>query len=135
MHPKLPRKRARKHLLMAAMGVATVSYITTQSGCAPDADAADEETTAAYDDEQAAPEVSEQGQALRTTLSTDITSVPIKIIVLPPVGNLMAPPVGNLMAPPVIKDPIVVPVLPPVGNLMPPPVLETVSVDELELKR
>jgi hypothetical protein len=107
------------------MGVATVSYVVTQSGCAPDTDASDEQqSTAPYDDEEGAPEVSEQ--ALRTSVATDTLSFPTKIIVLPPVGNLMPPPVGNLMAPPVIKDPIVIsPVLPPVGNLMPPlPVLE-----------
>ena len=122
MYPKLQRKRAGKHLLVAAMGVATVSYVTTQSGCAPDTDATDaQQSTAPYDDEEVTPDVSEQ--ALRTTIATDALSVPTTIVVIPPVGNLMAPPVGNLVAPPVIKDPIVVvPVLPPVGNLVPPPV-------------
>jgi hypothetical protein len=130
MAARIQRKRASKHLLVAAMGVATVSYVSTQSGCAPDTDVADEDPSngAPYDDE--APVIDSAEQALSVSASaasaTNIQVLTAPKIVLPPVGNLMAPPVGNLMAPPVVKPPIVVvPVLPPVGNLMaPPPVLE-----------
>jgi hypothetical protein len=124
MAARIQRKRASKHLLVAAMGVATVSYVSTQSGCAPDTDVADEDPSngAPYDDE--APVIDSAEQALSVS-ATNIQVLTAPKIVLPPVGNLMAPPVGNLMAPPVVKPPVVVvPVLPPVGNLMAPPVLE-----------
>lgn len=130
MYSKIQRKRASKHLLVAAMGVATVSYVSTQSGCAPDTDMSEDEqaaSSAPYDDE--GPAVSEQALSIGTGLSQGTTIVVGPKIVLPPVGNLMAPPVGNLMAPPIVKPPVVI-VLPPVGNLMPPPVLETGAVLE-----
>jgi hypothetical protein len=144
MASRLQRKRARKHLLVAAMGVATVSYVSTQSGCAPGGDGLDEDPSASapYDDEQPSIGVAEQalGNAIANpTGAAQIAKNPIKIV-LPPVGNLMAPPVGNLMAPPpvgnlmappIVKEPIeIVPVLPPVGNLMAPPVLEETAVLE-----
>jgi len=128
MQDDTQRKRAGKRLLVAAIGVATVSYVSTQSGCAAESDATDEgisEDVAPYDDEESGTEIESQGQALNLTGVTK-TSIPVKTgislrdrypikIKWPPVGNLVPPPVGNLMAPPVV-------VRPPVGNLVPPPV-------------
>lgn len=141
MASRLKRKRAGKRLLVAAMGVATVSYVSTQSGCAPDGDALDEDLSASapYDDEQPSIGVAEQALDNAAANPGQIIKNPIKIV-LPPVGNLMAPPVGNLMAPPpvgnlmpppVIKQPVEVVPLPPVGNLMAPPVQETPELEEI----
>ena len=128
MQDDTQRKRAGKRLLVAAIGVATVSYVSTQSGCAAESDASDEgisEDVAPYDDEENELEIDSKDQALNLAgvvkagipVKTGISlkdRYPIKIK-WPPVGNLVPPPVGNLMAPPVV-------VRPPVGNLVPPPV-------------
>jgi hypothetical protein len=101
------RKRAGKRLLVAALGVATVSYVGTQSGCAAGSDAGEEtgsEEVAPYDDEE--PEIERSAQALEATVSIRaIDKVKIPGLVHP-VGNLLPPPVGNLLAPPikVIRD-------------------------------
>lgn len=149
MDEKLQRKRAGKRLLVAAIGVATVSYVSTQSGCAADGATEDETLTTSdqpYDDEEEADvAVSEQALAATSVAKAALpnTAIPIKIkikfppvgnLVAPPVGNLMVPPpVGNLMAPPPVGNLVAPPVVvePPVGNLMPPPV----AIDELAAVR
>ena len=129
MQDETARKRAGKRLLVAAIGVATVSYVTTQSGCAAESDATEEgisEDIAPYDDEESDTEIDSTDRALNLA-GVVKTSIPAKTgislkdrypikIKWPPVGNLVPPPVGNLMAPPVVV------VRPPVGNLMAPPV-------------
>jgi hypothetical protein len=146
------RRHAGKRLLVAAIGVATVSYVSTQTGCAADgADGPDDALSAGdapYDDEE---EVDVEGReqelavglakATTSVTAVPITTLPIKVrpkfppvgnlVFPPPVGNLVAPPpVGNLVPPPVIKPPVVVPE-PPVGNLMAPPIVPTEIVIEL----
>jgi len=129
MQTSSQRKRAGKRLLVAAIGVATVSFVGAESGCAPDVDDVDapDESSAPYDDEGATPSVSDQS----LTLSNGRLSIPQSGNLLPPPGSGSGtvvippkgfPPSGNLMAPPgVYEPPIVVgPVLPPSGNLMPP---------------
>jgi hypothetical protein len=129
MQTSSQRKRAGKRLLVAAIGVATVSFVGAQSGCAPDTDDLDarDETSAPYDDEGAAPSVSDQSltsSAARLKLPQSGNLLPPPgidpgTVVLPPKGF---PPSGNLMAPPGNYEPPIVvgPVLPPSGNLMPP---------------
>ena len=105
------RRRAGKRLLVAAIGVATVSYVSTQSGCAAGGETAHDvssEDVAPYDDEEGEAEIGSASQALQTSLTVKkpamaaVKKLPWEIIVVrPPVGNLMGPPVGNLMAPPI----------------------------------
>lgn len=126
MDEKLQRKRAGKRLLVAAIGVATVSYVSTQSGCAADGATDEEAQTASdqpYDDEEA--DIQSSAQALTTSAANVALPIPVTPIKVkfPPVGNLM-PPVGNLVRPPPVGN-LVRP--PPVGNLMAPPVLETLA--------
>ncbi len=140
MKTKSQRKRAHRPLLIAALGVATVSYVGTQSGCAPDGDASEDElgtSSAPYDDDEKS-ELGSSQQALSISASAvqasnvatlqpvKVVPVPVGNLMAPPVGNLMAPPpVGNLMPPPVLEPVEVVPVPTPVGNLMAPPPIET----------
>ena len=120
MSERTNRKHASKRLLVAAIGVATVSYMSTQSGCAAGADTPDEESASAapYDDE---PEVAGSEQALAiSAAAASAAALPVAIRPkFPPVGNLVPPPV--LGRPIVIKPPITIPVPIPVGNLMAPP--------------
>jgi hypothetical protein len=128
MDPISQRKRTRKRLLVAALGVASISYVSTQSGCAPDADFDEESgaSTAAYDDEQEPSADPQQAkQALSIRADTQLTAPdrlrpPVGNLLPPPVGNLLPPPVGNLVAPPVVR-PIPIPIPFPPGNLMAPP--------------
>lgn len=131
------RKRAGRPLLVAAIGVATVSYVGTQSGCADTATPEDEQSTAPYDDEPALG-VSQQGLSIATSaaqaaqrsaangaLRGDITIKPDKVF--PPSGNLMPPPGDGPVVGPVgggVFEPIPF----PPGNLMAPP------IEELELE-
>jgi hypothetical protein len=142
MYMNSQHKRASKRLLVAAIGVATVSYVGTQSGCAPDSDASEDDTgenPSAYDDESVIPEVSEQ--ALSTS-GSELQFLPTSGNLLPPPhlgsraggvvvvepSKVVLPPSGNLMAPPVVETVVVgIPVPPPSGNLMAPPVLEEVK--------
>jgi len=140
MQTSSQRKRAGKRLLVAAIGVATVSFVGAESGCAPDSDQVDarDESSAPYDDEGATPSVSDQsltisGGRLKIPQSGNLLPPPgidPGTVVLPPKGF---PPSGNLMAPPGVYDPPVVigPVLPPSGNLMPPIQIE-LEAAELE---
>ena len=111
MQDETQRRRAGKRLLVAAIGVATVSYVSTQSGCAADGDLADDldaESATPYDDEDSAAEIEGTSQALQTSTAVksgiDVAKLnrPQEIIrVRWPVGNLLPPPVGNLMGPPI----------------------------------
>lgn len=133
MSERTNRKHVSKRLLVAAIGVATVSYVGTQSGCAAGTDTPDDESAsiAPYDDE-AEPQVASSEQAVtlsaaaKSAASTTLTAHPR----LPPVGNLVPPPgLGDI----VIKPPIKIPVPIPVGNLMAPPPVGTVVIQDLPL--
>jgi len=152
MH-EVQKKRASKRLLVAALGVATVSYM----GCAADSDGTEEDYGSESLAEEAqptntAPASAEQSvdKAARINSDSDpqttlgIQRLPEKF---PPSGNLMAPPPpptgnlmvpppsGNLMAPPVLGPRVLtpsIPIPPPSGNLMAPPIRELEQLDQLE---
>jgi hypothetical protein len=152
MHARQQRKRAGKRLLAAAIGVASVSYVGTQSGCAPDASDEELGTSAAAEDDSVTPDVAENAlikapelelqRALPTSgnlvppqnisqiaISRDaVIAVPIKVF--PPSGNLMPPP--GVLTPVVVTPVVVTPPLPPSGNLMAPPLLDQAVTTELE---
>jgi hypothetical protein len=111
MQEESTRKRAHKQLLLAAIGVATVSFVGAQSGCAASTDQSDEDD-APYDDEEEqadAPVGSTQQAltdqalaqpALSDNLSTDILVRDRNLELARwrwpiPVGNLMVVPVDR----------------------------------------
>jgi hypothetical protein len=123
---RFQHKRVSKRLLVAALGVATVSYV----GCAADtggteedygADSLAEDTAAATPSADITSETGEK--AARTNVALDQGSVGIRITdKFPPTGNLLPPPTGNLMAPPPPPTGnLMAPPPPPTGNLMAPP--------------
>lgn len=121
------RKRVSKKLLVAALGVATVSYMGS-TGCAPDSDTGEPElgdNSAPYDDETA-PEIGSAQQNLNVTAvgtaqSAAIVNTPIKVYKpkIPGSGNLMPPP-GDIVIIDSKDGPVFDP-LPGSGNLMAPP--------------
>ncbi|HEX6240956.1 MAG TPA: hypothetical protein VFZ61_08680 [Polyangiales bacterium] len=121
MQPVERSKQRGRRLLVAAVGLASVSYVGTIQGCAGDDPAEDngEGALEAQNDEEGLAE-SQRALTLDRQVSTDLSTQIIKYGGLPGSGNLMAPdgnvgggsggikvplPVGNLMVSPV-GDPI-----------------------------
>lgn len=135
-------KRTRAHLLVAAIGVATVSYVGA-SGCAPDTDADEaehEEATSEPSEETSDGQLGSTREGLSVSPALETTALQ-RITIPLPTGNLVPPPPyevdlgsvvvknpfppsGNLMAPPVLVRPTKIVLPPPSGNLMAPPIQE-----------
>jgi hypothetical protein len=128
MQPIRQNKRKGRPLLIAAVGLASVSYVGTLEGCA-DIDPAGEQSEGldkVVDD--VAEGVSQSQQAL--SVSNAAINQAIFKPRLPPSGNLMPGPAGTAIGGGggvIIKVPI------PVGNLMAPvEPIDPVAVDLLE---
>jgi hypothetical protein len=106
------RKRTSKGLLVAAIGVATVSFVSTQSGCAADTDASEDDYEGQDQAEEEAGEASSiaSSQQALSGASAGAFEPTDRVLVPYPPGNLMVPeppirvikfpyPPGNLMAP------------------------------------
>lgn len=110
------KKRQNKHLLTAAVGIASVSYVGALTGCAdvdPEQDGAD-----LPQEDDSDPDLAQASQAL--VVGTTATAVILKP--LPASGNLMGPDTPTLPGGGVIiRYPI------PVGNLM------VVPLDKLQV--
>lgn len=96
------RKRTHKQLLLAAVGVATVSFVGAQGGCAASTDEGSEDD-APYDDEedQADSPVGSTEQALTPNPEADILVRDHNLQLVRfrwpiPVGNLMVTPIDRL---------------------------------------
>lgn len=113
MQPVQAKKRKGRPLLVAAVGIASVSYLGTIQGCA-DVEPTDEEAQTVASDE---PEDVAQTQQALTVKPVDSAILINKR--LPPVGNLMPGP-GGIDIGGGGGGVIVVPI--PVGNLMVTPV-------------
>jgi hypothetical protein len=133
MQPIRQNKRKGRQLLVAAVGIASVSYVGTIQGCA-DVDSSDAQNDGAESASESAPEdVAQSQQALtisNTAINTSVNAALLKR--LPPSGNLMPGPavttaIGGISGA-VIKVPI------PVGNLMVTPVDEIKAVDVAALE-
>jgi hypothetical protein len=118
MQPIAQKKRKGRQLLVAAVGIASVSYVGTLQGCA-DVDPSDEGTEGSPSAEVSSSEDVGQSQQALTSSAAAATSVSATLYrPLPPSGNLMPGPVLD----PKIVGPIVIKVPIPVGNLMVVPV-------------
>jgi hypothetical protein len=114
MQPIARNKRPGRQLLVAAIGIASVSYVGALNGCA-DVEPGDEEGVGAAQAAEGEGDLAETQQAL--TVHTDLSATQYKP--LQPSGNLMPGPdlgthIDITVKPVVIKVPI------PVGNLMAP---------------
>lgn len=141
MQPIRQNKRKGRQLLVAAVGIASVSYVGTIQGCA-DVDSSEESTEGALVAHEEASELGESEQALSVgtaTLNnqaairaTDLSAI-LKRGGLPGSGNLMPGPGGADIGGVggggvIIKVPI------PVGNLMVTPVEDQVAIDPAALE-
>ena len=122
MQPVKRSKQRGRRLLVAAVGLASVSYVGTLQGCAGDdlAEESPDGVLAAENEEDGLGE-SQQALTLDPQVATQVSSKLLKYGGIPGSGNLMAPdgnigggsgggikvplPVGNLMVSPV-GDPI-----------------------------
>jgi hypothetical protein len=132
MQPVERNKQRGRRLLVAAVGLASVSYVGTIQGCAGD-DPAEESAEGALEAENAAEGLAESQQALtldQQVASQSASQLGAKLIKyggLPGSGNLMAPD-GNIGggAGGGIKVPL------PVGNLMVSPVGDPIAPELLQ---
>jgi hypothetical protein len=124
MQPVERSKQRGRRLLVAAVGLASVSYVGTIQGCAGD-DPAEETGEGALEAENEEEGLAESQRAL--TLDRPVSTQVIKYGGIPGTGNLMAPG-GNVGGGSggTIKVPL------PVGNLMVSPVGDPIAPEILE---
>jgi hypothetical protein len=141
MQPTRQNKRKGRQLLVAAVGIASVSYVGTIQGCA-DVDSSEEPNEGALIADEEAGELGESQQALSVGTAvlnnqaairaTDLSAI-LKRGGLPGSGNLMPGPggvdIGGIGGGGVI---IKVPI--PVGNLMATPIGDEVAIDPAALE-
>lgn len=140
MQPIRQNKGKGRQLLVAAVGIASVSYVGTIQGCA-DVDSSEEANEGALVANEEAGEIGEAQQALKVGTAvlsnqaairaTDLSAI-LKRGGLPGSGNLMPGPggidTGGGGGGVIIKVPI------PVGNLMVTPVGDQVAIDLVTLE-
>jgi hypothetical protein len=129
MQPIKPDKHTGRRLLVAAVGIATVSFVGSIQACAGDdpSEEGSEGALAAEDDPEG---LDDSQQAL--TISSQAATLGTKLIKyggIPGSGNLMAPGGGNVGG----GGGGVITVDPPVGNLMVTPV-DDIAVDLSQLQ-
>ncbi len=144
MQPNKQSKRKGRQLLVAAVGIASVSYVGTIQGCAdtgPEEELGEGQLVA---DE--APEIGEAQQALAAKQAVDARAVSAQSIAAQILKRGGMPSSGNLMPTPGGTDPgglpagsfpgggvIVIDDIPPVGNLMATPI-DQVAIDPAALE-
>jgi hypothetical protein len=133
-------KRKGRQLLVAAVGIASVSYVGTIQGCAdtgPEEELGEGSLVA-----EDVPEVAESQQALVVShQAIDARAVSAQSIAVQILKRGGMPSSGNLMPTPGGTDPgglpggvIVIDDIPPVGNLMATPEIDQVAIDPAALQ-
>lgn len=142
MQPNRQNKRKGRQLLVAAVGIASVSYVATIQGCA-DTGPEEELGDGPFVAEDGADEIAASQQALTVanqSLDSRAVSAQSTIVSeiykgggMPSSGNLMPTPGGTYPGG-VPGGVIVIEDLRPVGNLMATPELDRVAIDPAALR-